>query len=173
METGIRRIDQPDKAIMTTPGYVQGDGGFRYEVGARARLAGGAHLSTESIFRTAAIGSLALRGQPVRCSGIVPGVTLVIATGNADLADHHHAERVADMLWTLFRPQLVDWLYDRHVVGPAIWTWSCHWGRRTRGHIEKCEAIGGDHISRCSHMGRILRCTSWRSLGRRLCGRIG
>ncbi|AXV70345.1 hypothetical protein CJO74_14245 [Ralstonia solanacearum] len=113
METGIRRIDQPDKAIMAMPGYVQGDGGFRYEVGARARLAGGAHLSTEAIFRTVAIGSLALCGQPVRCSGIVPGVTLVIATGNADPADHAHAERVVDKLWTLFRPQLVGWLTSR------------------------------------------------------------
>ncbi len=115
METGIRRIDQPDKAIMATLGYVPGDRGFRYEVGARVRLAGGAHLSTEAIFRTVAIGSLALHGQPVRCSGIVPGVTLVIATGNADPVDHDHAERVVDKLWTLFRPQLVDWLTSRAV----------------------------------------------------------
>lgn len=113
METGIRRIDQPDKAIMAAPGDRQGDGGFRYEVGARARLAGGAHLSTESIFRTVAIGSLALRGQPVRCSGIVPGVTLVIATGNANPVDHDDAELIVGKLWALFRPQLVDWLTSR------------------------------------------------------------
>ncbi|MCK4125279.1 hypothetical protein HFK83_23275 [Ralstonia pseudosolanacearum] len=113
METGIRRIDQPDKAIMATLGYVRGDGGFRYEVGARARLAGGAHLSTESIFRMAAIGSLALHGQPVRCAGIVPSVTLVIATGSADPVDNDDAELIVDKLWALFRPQLVDWLTSR------------------------------------------------------------
>ncbi len=113
MEAGIRRIDQPNKAIVATPSYVQDDGGFRYEAGARARLAGGAHLSTEAIFRTAAIASLALRGQPVRCSGIVPGVTLVIATGSADPADSDDAEQIVGKLWALFRPQLVDWLTSR------------------------------------------------------------
>ncbi len=73
-------------------------------------MAGGAHLSTETIFRTAAIGSLALHGQPVRRSGIVPGVTLVIATGSADPVDHDDAELIVDKLWALFRPQLVEWL---------------------------------------------------------------
>lgn len=76
-------------------------------------MAGGAHLSTEAVFRTATIGSLALRGQAVRCSGIVPGVTLVIATGRVDPVDHNDAELIVDKLWALFRPQLVEWLTSR------------------------------------------------------------
>ncbi|WP_459204777.1 hypothetical protein ACQVRY_10210 [Ralstonia pseudosolanacearum] len=70
-------------------------------------------MSTEAIFRTAAIGALALHGQPVQCSGIVPGVTLVIATGGVDPVDHDDAELIVDKLWALFRPQLVAWLTSR------------------------------------------------------------
>ncbi|OHU98956.1 hypothetical protein BLA34_18415 [Ralstonia solanacearum] len=113
METSIQRIDPAARAIPEMPRRVQDGGGFRFERDGRVCLAGGTHLSTEAIFWTAAIGSFALHGQPVRCSGIVPGVTLVIATGGADPADHDDAERVVAKLWALFRPQLVDWLTSR------------------------------------------------------------
>lgn len=113
METSILRVDQPCQANAAGPRRGRDGGGVRIEEGGRARLAGGAHLSTEAIFRTAAIGSLALHGQPVRCSGIVPGVTLVIATGGADPVDNDDAELIVDKLWALFRPQLADWLTSR------------------------------------------------------------
>ncbi|WP_405124648.1 hypothetical protein [Ralstonia pseudosolanacearum] len=113
METSIQGIDPAARAIPEMPARVQDGGGFRFERDGRACLAGGTHLSTEAIFRTAAIGSFALHGQPVRCSGIVPGVTLVIATGSANPATHEDAERIVDNLWALFRPQLIDWLTSR------------------------------------------------------------
>ncbi|AXW32891.1 hypothetical protein CJO88_05800 [Ralstonia solanacearum] len=113
METSILRVDQPCQANAGGPRRGQDGGGVRIEEGGRARLTGGDHLSTEAIFRTAAIGSLALHGQPVRCSGIVPGVTLVIATGSAYPVDHDDAELIVDKLWALFRPQLVEWLTSR------------------------------------------------------------
>jgi len=113
MGTSILRVDQPYQANAAGPRRGQDGGGVQIEEGGRARLAGGAHLSTEAIFRTAAIGSLVLHGQPVRCSGIVPGVTLRIATGNANPVDHDDAELIVDKLWALFRPQLVEWLTSR------------------------------------------------------------
>ena len=116
MGTSIQRIDQPDQAGAAMPKRGQDGSGVRFEEGGQARLVGGAHLSTEAIFRTAAFGSLSLRGQPVRCSGIVPSVTLVIATGSANPVDHDDAELIVDKLWALFRPQLVGWLTSRSAL---------------------------------------------------------
>ena len=113
MGTSILRVDQPCQVNAAGRRRGHDGGGVRIEEGGRAQLAGGAHLSTEAIFRTAAIGSLVLHGQPVRCSGIVPGITLVIATGNANPVDHDDAELIVDKLWALFRPQLVEWLTSR------------------------------------------------------------
>ncbi|MET2526216.1 hypothetical protein [Ralstonia pseudosolanacearum] len=86
----------------------QSDGGR--DVPYYEAIFGGPGLSTWTLFRKAAISSLALRGQPVRCSGIVPGATLWISTGSIEVADRDEAERIANALWTAFRPSLVDWV---------------------------------------------------------------
>lgn len=90
---------------------------IRYREGAHLVLPGGPSLSSQSIFRIALIGSMALRGKPVRCVGIVPGVAMVIATGNVTATDGADADRIADKLWIIFRPQLVGWLAARAAPG--------------------------------------------------------
>jgi hypothetical protein len=53
------------------------DNSIRYREGAHIVLSGGSSLSSQSIFRIAIIGSMAFRGKPVCCVGIVPGVAMV------------------------------------------------------------------------------------------------
>lgn len=90
---------------------------IRFREGAQIVLSGGPSLSSHSIFRIAIIGSMALKGKPVRCVGIVPGVVMVIATGNVIARDGDDADRIADKLWNIFRPQLIGWLTARAAPG--------------------------------------------------------
>ncbi len=79
------------------------------------------------------------------------------------LGKRKRAERLAE----------IELLCDRHFVGPAILYMELPSGLPSDGAIEMYVATGSDHISRCSRTGRIRRCVSWHSLGRRLCGQIG
>ena len=82
----------------TPPPPVGNSSSIRYREGAPIALSGGPSLSSQSIFRIAIIGAMALRGKPVRCVGIVPGVIMVIATGSVAPKAGGEADRIADKL---------------------------------------------------------------------------
>ncbi len=82
--------------------------------GGRAKLVGGSHRSSHSLFCLAVWGSLHLNGQPVRCAGIVPGVSLRVATGAIKLSDCDPADLASD-IWHAVRARLAEWIAN----GPA------------------------------------------------------
>ena len=84
--------------------YVSEEGAvyIRFEDGGHVTFAGGKHRSSRSIFSIALWGSLHLGGRPVRCDGIVPGVSLRIETGIAESNDSE-AIRLARDLWDAVR----------------------------------------------------------------------
>lgn len=81
-----------------------------FREGAHAVLYDGASLATQDLFHMTLMGSIALDGQPVRCSGILPGVTLWAATGGLRPRDGGDAEQVVGEIWHLIHPKLRDWL---------------------------------------------------------------
>ena len=109
-----RRSASPAKFASNAPlplVSVSEDGAIsiRYQEGGHARLAGGAHRSSHSIFCLAIWGSLHLDGQPVRCTGIVPGVSLCVATGAIKLSDVDPGHLASDM-WRAVDGPLGDWI---------------------------------------------------------------
>lgn len=84
---------------------------IRFEAGGRAKLFGGAHRSSQSIFCLAVWGSLNLDGQAVRCTGIVPGVSVRVAVGSMKLNDEE-AIRLSDYSWHAVNGRLAKWLAD-------------------------------------------------------------
>jgi hypothetical protein len=94
--------------------HVSNDGALsiRFQEGARVQIPGGPNRSTQSIFSLALWGSLELGGQPIRCTGIVPGVSLRIASGTAEARDDEHAIALAAQAWSAVYPRLVKWLID-------------------------------------------------------------
>ena len=87
---------------------------IRVQEGGRAKLVGGPHRSSHSIFCLAVWGSLHLDGQPVRCTGIVPGVSLRVATGATKLSGVDPGDLASD-IWHAVRARLADWVAN----GPA------------------------------------------------------
>ena len=77
-------------------------------------MVGGSHRSSHSLFSLAVWGSLHLNGQPVRCVGIVPGVSLRVATGAIKLSDCDPNDLASD-IWHALRTRLADWIAN----GPA------------------------------------------------------
>ncbi|WP_038489939.1 hypothetical protein [Collimonas arenae] len=54
---------------------------MRFREGGLMQLKGGPKRSTESIFTVALVASLALGSQPIRCAGVVPGVSMRVNAG--------------------------------------------------------------------------------------------
>lgn len=81
----------------------------RFQEGGRATLPGGRHRSSQSIFCLALWGSLHLDGRPVRCTGIVPGVSVRIEAGGMKLNDDE-AVSLADDVWHAAYSRLGAWL---------------------------------------------------------------
>lgn len=115
--TQVKSEQSESELDAALPPPVGNSSSIRYREGAQIVLPGGPSLSSQAIFRIAIIGSMALRGKPVRCEGIVPGVIMVIAAGNVTPTDGVDADRIADKLWSIFRPQLVGWLTARTAPG--------------------------------------------------------
>ena len=101
---------------------------IRFQEGGVARLRGGPGRSSHSIFCVAVWGSLHLDGQPVRCAGIVPGVSLRVATGDMKLNDVDPGE-VASGIWRAVCGPLGDWVAN----GPAG---ARKFGMSSRGGLE-------------------------------------
>ncbi|MEJ8800136.1 hypothetical protein WKR88_28035 [Trinickia caryophylli] len=53
---------------------------------------------------------MALKGKPVRCSGLVPGVTMLISSGGLRPQHGGEAESLAADVWALIAPKLTEWL---------------------------------------------------------------
>lgn len=103
----LPRPNQPPALV-----EVSANGGLslRFREGGSMKIPGGRDRSSQSIFSTALFGSLALQGQPLRCSGIVPGVSMRISTGSFRPVDDNAVVPAALAMWQEVRPRLVEWL---------------------------------------------------------------
>ncbi|RKE23962.1 hypothetical protein B0G76_8664 [Paraburkholderia sp. BL23I1N1] len=81
--------------------------------GARVAVPDGSSVSTRGVVSIAILGSMTLAGKPVRCSGVVPGVTMWVSTGALRPRDADESEQFIDDIWEKIRPGLVDWLTMR------------------------------------------------------------
>ena len=93
--TQVKSEQSESELDAALPPPVGNSSSIRYREGAQIVLPGGPSLSSQAIFRIAIIGSMALRGKPVRCEGIVPGVIMVIAAGNVTPTDGVDAPMIA------------------------------------------------------------------------------
>lgn len=91
-----------------------GSESMRFREGGRMQLTGGADRSTESIFRVALFASLALGCQPIRCAGIVPGVSMRVSAGDLILDDGGDVDRVMGQIWETIRLKFTEWLMARY-----------------------------------------------------------
>ncbi|WP_240766808.1 hypothetical protein [Paraburkholderia flava] len=90
---------------------------LRYREGSLMKIPGSPERSSQAIFSAALFGSLALEGQPVRFSGIVPGVSMRVGTGSLRLGDDDAVIHAARGIWREVQPRLIEWLTSP--VAPA------------------------------------------------------
>lgn len=90
-----------------------------YREGAHLRIEASPDYSSETIFIDAVTGSLTLDGKPVRCTGIVPGVTMRVSIGGpVPFSSPDAARRYACQVWDQVSPKLAGWL-SKPKLGPA------------------------------------------------------
>ena len=145
--------------------YVSEEGAvyIRFEDGGHVTFAGGRHRSSRSIFSIALWGSLHLGGRPVRCDGIVPGVSLRVETGIAEASDNE-AIRLSRDLWDAVRSRLAQWLAQGPdgaskfgMAGRGLqleFTWNCTTGLRPGAmqiDVEYAEAFERAYIASRAH----------------------
>lgn len=80
---------------------------IEFREGMRITLASDENLTTRQIVELALNGSTALKGKPVRCIGVVPGVTTSVSTGRLYPCDGEEAEMLASDIWTKIEPELI------------------------------------------------------------------
>jgi len=93
---------------------VEGQRGGRYNFreGGRMMLSGRDVYSPEALFNLTLIGSAILDGQPIRCSGIVPGVSMRMMVRFHPRAHEIKPEHYAQQVWRCVRPIFDDWLVE-------------------------------------------------------------
>ena len=90
-----------------------------YREGAHVRIEAGADCSSEATFIDAVAGSLTLGGKPVRCTGLVPGVTMRVSIdGPVPFSGSDAARGYACEVWDQVSPKLAGWL-SKPKLGPA------------------------------------------------------
>ncbi|SDG68364.1 hypothetical protein [Paraburkholderia phenazinium] len=95
------------------PARIVDDDSIEFREGEHVTIRDGSSLSTAGVVSIAVLGSMALAGKPVRCSGVLPGVTLLVSTGALRAPGGNEADQVIDDIWGRIRPGLVDWLTMR------------------------------------------------------------
>ncbi len=105
-----RVVDPVTGAVSEEPVVIDGPGSFECREGAHIVVENGSRESTEALVGIVLSSSLAIGGKPVRCSGVVPGVTMSASTGLFKLHDGETWDGVLDGMWKAIRPKLVDWL---------------------------------------------------------------
>ncbi|MGH8778817.1 MAG: hypothetical protein ACREXZ_07090 [Paraburkholderia sp.] len=83
---------------------------LRFHEGTHVVLSDGATLGTSHLFEILMMASMALAGKPVRCAGILPGVTMWATTGALRVLDGEEPELLTADIWSKVRPKLVNWL---------------------------------------------------------------
>lgn len=78
--------------------------------GAHIRIPSHETLSTRDLVELALNGSMAMQGKPVRCAGVVPGVTMSVSTGRLYPCDGDEAQMFAADIWTKIESKLAAWL---------------------------------------------------------------
>ncbi|MFD2998110.1 hypothetical protein [Ralstonia solanacearum] len=105
-DAGARPAQVPHAVRTSLAGTLQA-----FREGSRLRMSGGPTRSTQSLFRIALLASFALGGKPVCCVGVVPGVTLWIASGSTiQSRDFEEFDWDADGVWRKVQPELAGWL---------------------------------------------------------------
>ncbi|MFM0285647.1 hypothetical protein [Paraburkholderia megapolitana] len=103
-------LPRPDKPLALVEVSANRAPGSSFREGDRVKIPGGPDRSSKAIFSTALFGSLALQGQPVRCSGIAPGVSMRISAGSFRPFDENEFTNAVLAMWREVRPRLVEWL---------------------------------------------------------------
>ena len=83
---------------------------LRFALGKHVVLADGAMLASGDLFKVVLSGSMALDGQPLRCAGFLPGVTLWLSAGHVRPMDGEDPDELLDYIWQKIRPRLIEWL---------------------------------------------------------------
>ncbi|QOK82870.1 hypothetical protein [Ralstonia solanacearum] len=106
-------VDPATGSVSEEPIVIDGPGSFECREGARIMVENGSRQSTETLVGIVLSSSMALGGKPVRCSGVVPGVTMSVSTGLFKLHDGEEWDGAVDGMWKAIRSKLVDWLTTR------------------------------------------------------------
>ncbi len=109
----LRVVDPATGSVSEEPIVIDGAGSFECREGARIVVENGSRQSTETLVGIVLSSSMALGGKPVRCSGVVPGVTMSVSTGLFKLHDGEEWDGAVDGMWKAIRSKLVDWLTTR------------------------------------------------------------
>jgi len=112
-DTFLTDVAQFTHKTRDEPARIVADDSIEFREGEHVTVRDGSSLSTAGVVSIAILGSMALAGKPVRCSGVVPGVTLLVSTGGLRSRDGDDADQLIDDIWRKIRPGLVDWLTMR------------------------------------------------------------
>ncbi|WP_025809810.1 hypothetical protein [Pseudomonas chlororaphis] len=91
-----------------------------FHEGQHIEIGDGADWNTADLVRLAFEGSLALEGRPVRCTGVVPGVSMRVTAGTFESFDQGHMAELFDDIWSQLRPLLAEWLSEPMFAQPAV-----------------------------------------------------
>jgi hypothetical protein len=78
--------------------------------GARVQLSDRAFHTPYILFELSLIGSMALDGQPLRCSGVLPGISMRISVKTFPSAHRMEPRAYCERLWKAVQPPFEAWL---------------------------------------------------------------
>lgn len=82
-------------------------------------IAGHESLATRDLMMRSLLRSMDCGGAPVRCVGIVPGVTMRVSTGGLLPRGAEQAQSFATEIWEKISPKLAEWLAMRNSTAGA------------------------------------------------------
>lgn len=88
-------------------------GSIELREGAHISIPSHETLSTRELVELALNGSMAMRGKPVRCVAVVPGVSMSVSTGRLYPCDGDEAQTFAADIWIKIESKLAAWLKMR------------------------------------------------------------
>jgi hypothetical protein len=94
--------------------------GFNFREGGRMQV-WREHYPTSILFHLTLFGSATLDGQPIRCSGFLPGVSLRVMVARFPSAEEINPDRYTRQVWQCVMPEMNKWLTDpSHIPGVTM-----------------------------------------------------
>ena len=93
-DTFLTDVAQFTHKTRDEPARIVAEDSIEFREGEHVTVRDGSSLSTAGVVSIAILGSMALAGKPVRCSGVVPGVTLLVSTGGLRSRDSDDADQL-------------------------------------------------------------------------------